>query len=226
MNVFNWMTIITAILLFSGCIDNQPAIKYQPNDSVSGQSMSWNFDNDSVGDSPQGANIFRGKWTIRKTDAPTPPNALCQIAIAEFPALSLGDTVYSDVVISTSFKTISGNIDQAAGIIFRIQDKDNYYILRTNALENNVNIYKYIGRRRSAIKEGSGKVVPGQWQELRVEAIGNHISGFLNGQLVVEATDDTYKAGKVGLWTKADSVTCFDDVMVNSLSDPNTENRR
>lgn len=226
MNVFNWMVIIAAILLFSGCIGSQPTVKYQPNESVPGQVARWNFDTDTVGGLPQGANVFSGKWAVRaETDAPTPPNALCQIATAEFPALSLSDTVYSDVVVSTSFKPISGSTDQAAGIIFRIQDKDNYYILRANALENNVNIYKYAGGRRSAIKESSAKVVSGQWQELRVEAIGNRIRGFLNGQLVVEAIDDTYKAGKVGLWTKADSVTCFDDVTASSPSTPGAETK-
>ena len=95
-----------------------------------------------------------------------------------------------------------------------VQDKDNYYILRANALEANVNLYKYAGGQRSGIKDGGAKVVAGQWQELRLEIVGDRLRGSLNGQLVVEATDSTYKAGRVGLWTKADSVTCFDDVVV------------
>src|SRR5207247_11224795 len=98
---------------------------------------------------------------------------------------------------------------------FRVQDKNNYYILRANALENNVNLYKYAGGRRSGIKEASATVAKGTWQELRVEAVGNHLRGFLNGKLAVEATDDSYNSGGVGLWTKADSVTCFDDVEVS-----------
>ncbi|EKD59098.1 MAG: hypothetical protein ACD_55C00164G0001 [uncultured bacterium] len=75
-----------------------------------------------------------------------------------------------------------------------------------------MNIYKYVAGSRHTLNEGSAKVVSGKWQELRVEAKGNDIRGYLNGKLVVETRDDTFKAGKIGLWTKADSVTCFDDV--------------
>jgi hypothetical protein len=149
-----------------------------------------------------------------QADAPSPPNALCQTGYADYPALSLSDTVYRDLTITASFKPISGRSDRAAGIIFRVQDKDNYYILRANALEDNVNIYKYVGGWRRGIKEGSAKVPSGMWQELRVEVKGNRIRGFLNGRQVVETIDDTFKAGKAGLWTKADSVTCFDNVQV------------
>jgi hypothetical protein len=107
-------------------------------------------------------------------------------------------------------------VDQAAGLLFRIQDADNYYILRANALEGNVNFYKYASGRRSLMNEGRAAVASGQWQELRVEAVGRQFRGFLNGDLVVEAADDVYTAGRPGLWTKADSVTCFDDVRVTS----------
>lgn len=213
-NVFIWIVIAT--LFFSGCIGSKPN-QHSNQSAAPGQVIRWNFDG-PVGGLPQGVNIFSGNWTVRaEVDAPTSSNALCQIGTAEFPALSLSDTVYSDVVVSTSFKPISGSTDQAAGIIFRIQDKDNYYILRANALEDNVNIYKYVGGQRSTIKEGSTKVASVQWQELRVEVIDNRIRGFLNGQLVVETIDNTYKAGKIGLWTKADSVTCFDSVTARSI---------
>jgi hypothetical protein len=116
------------------------------------------------------------------------------------------------------FKPMSGRVDQAAGVISRVQDKDNYYIVRANVLETNVNLYKYAGGRRSGIKDGSAKVAQGQWQELRLEVLADKLRGFLNGQLVVEANDSTFKAGRVGLWTKADSVTCFDDVVVTPVS--------
>ncbi len=175
--------------------------------------MQWNFDTDKAGGLPAGANVFSGNWAIRaESDTPSQPNALCQTAKESFPALSLSDKVFVDVVVSASFKPISGKTDQAAGIIFRIQDKDNYYILRANALEDNVNIYKYTGGYRRDIKEGSAKVPSGEWQELRVEVKGDTIRGFLNQKLVVEAHDGTFKNGKVGLWTKADSLTCFDNI--------------
>jgi hypothetical protein len=130
--------------------------------------------------------------------------------------MTLSDAVYTDVSVSTRFKPISGSIDRAAGIIFHVQDENNYYILRANALENNVDIRKYVNGRRITLKITSIEVLAGQWQELRVEVVGNQIQGFLNGELVVETSDDTFQSGKVGLWTKADSVTCFDDVEVRA----------
>jgi Domain of Unknown Function (DUF1080) len=178
-----------------------------------GQATQWTFDKDLVGSLPAGATVFTGNWAVRSdSDAPSPPNVLCQKGKADYPALSLSDTVYADVTVTTRFKAISGKIDRAAGIIFRIKDKNNYYILRANALEDNVNIYKYVGGWRRAIQEGSVKVPSGTWQELRVDVKGNHIRGFLNGMQVVEANDDAFKSGKIGLWTKEDSVTCFDSV--------------
>ena len=175
----------------------------------------WSFDTEAVGSMPAGAETFSGTWAIRAEDgAPSSPNAVCQTGRADFPAIGLGGAVYDDVVITTRFKPISGREDQAAGLIFRIQDGQNYYILRANALENNVNFYKYAGGRRSGLKNGSARVPSGQWQELRVEVRGNSLRGYINGQQVVDASDDSYKTGRIGLWTKADSVTCFDDVEV------------
>src|SRR5436305_7510207 len=175
----------------------------------------WLFDSDPRGGLPAGAEVFSGNWVVRaESDAPTSPNALCQTGQATFHALSLSPATYTDLAVSVRFKPISGAVDQAAGIIFRIQDKNNYYIVRANALENNVDIFKYSGGVRSLIQEGSATVVSGKWQELRIEAIGNSIRGYLNNQQVVKANDESFKTGKIGLWTKADSVTCFDNVQL------------
>ena len=204
---------LVLVMLFAAC-EGTPAIKFQspPPSAAPG---SWNFDGDATGGVPAGAEVFSGSWVVRaEADAPSRPNALCQVGEAEFPAIALGSGVYGDLTVTMRFKPISGRVDQAAGVISRVQDKDNYYIIRANVLETNVNLYKYAGGRRSGIKDGGAKVANGQWQELRFELSGDKLRGFLNGQRVVEATDATYKAGRVGLWTKADSVTCFDDVVV------------
>ncbi len=202
------------VLVLSACGGGQATLKYQPQDrNAPTQPLRWTFDSDPVGGLPRGAVVVSGTWIVRaEADAPSLPNALCQTGAAEFPALVLGDAVYTDFVLSTRFKALSGREDRAAGLIFRIQDKNNYYILRANALEDNVSIYKYAGGRRRIIKEGFAQVLSGKWQSMRAEVVGNRIRGFLNDRLLVEATDATYRAGKVGLWTKADSVTCFDDV--------------
>lgn len=206
-------TSLALTLLLSAC-EGTAAIKYH-SPPPSAAPASWNFDADATGGLPAGAELFSGNWVVRaEADAPSKPNALCQVGDSEFPAINLGTAVYGDLTVTMRFKPISGKVDQAAGIISRVQDKDNYYIIRANVLETNVNLYKYAGGRRSGIKDGGAKVAQGQWQELRLEVIGDRLRGFLNGQLVVEATDATYQAGRVGLWTKADSVTCFDDVVV------------
>lgn len=204
---------LAVVILLSAC-EGTAAIKY-PSPPPSAAPGSWSFDGDAPGGIPAGAEIFSGSWVVRaEADAPSTPNALCQVGNAEFPAIALGNGVYGDVTITIRFKPISGKVDQAAGVISRVQDKDNYYIIRANVLETNVNLYKYAGGRRSGIKDGGATVANGQWQELRLEVSGDRLRGFLNGHLVVEANDSTYKAGRVGLWTKADSVTCFDDVVV------------
>jgi hypothetical protein len=214
-----YLTQIFVAFLLTGCTQCEAAEKYQPGDKniVSGQTLQWSFDSDPVGGLPAGVQAFSGKWEVRpEADSPSLPYSLCQTGTAQYPALSLSDKMLSDAVVTISFKPISGRADRAAGILFRVLDRDNYYILRANALEDNVNIYKYTGGRRIDIKDGAAKVPSGKWQELRAEVKGSRIRGFLNGKLVVEAIDDTFKAGKVGLWTKADSVTCFDNIRVTA----------
>jgi hypothetical protein len=204
--------LIVLVALLAGC-EGTPSITYQtaaPNPAGS----SRNFDTESAGE-PARSEVFSGVWIVRaEADAPSRPNALCQTANTEFPAIVLDSAVYGDVTVTVRFKPISGNVDQAAGVIARVQDKDNYYIVRANVLETNVNLYKYAGGRRSGMKDGSVTVANGRWQELRLEVVGDTLRGFLDGRLVVEAKDATYKAGRIGLWTKADSVTCFDDLVI------------
>jgi hypothetical protein len=213
------VSLVVAGLLFVLFGRGRPAVKFQPSDRnvTAGETTEWTFDADPVGGLPAGAEVFSGSWQVRaEDDAPSKPNVLCQTETAEFPAACLSEKVYGDLVASVQFKPVSGHDDQAAGIIFRVQDRSNYYILRANALENNVNFYIYASGKRSSLKGGSAKVASAGWQELKVEVAGNRFRGFINGALVVEAADDAYKAGRVGLWTKADSVTCFDNVLVTA----------
>ncbi len=205
------------LLLLSGCGGGEPssrgADRVMPQ-SGPGVEKLWTFDEEPAGGPPRGSEVFAGDWEVRpEPGAPTGPNALCQTGEAEFPALALGDAVYTGTILSASFKPISGREDQAAGLVFRVEDEGNYYILRANALEDNVDVYKYSGGERSELASEPAEVESGEWQELRVEAVGGEIRGFLDDELVVEAKDDEFPAGKVGLWTKADSKTCFDRVL-------------
>src|SRR5947208_9205154 len=107
---------------------------------------------------------------------------------------------------------VSGKEEHAGVIIWRAKDSDNYYIARANALEDNVCIYHTIKGKRTEKKRANVKVASGQWHTLRVEFEGSHFKVALDGKLALEWDDDTFKdAGKVGVWTKADSVTLFDD---------------
>jgi hypothetical protein len=227
--VKRWLILLVVVLVAAGFLviallvarwsRGDPVVKFQPGDqnATAGQVTEWTFDTDPTGVPPPGAESFGGNWVVRpERDAPSPPNVLCQTAAAPFPALCLSDRVYTDLEVSMRFKPLAGQDDQAAGIIFRVQDKDNYYIFRANALENNVMFFLYASGRRSILKRSAVRVPPGRWQELKVEAIGNRFRGFLDGEPVMEATDDSYPAGRVGLWTKADSITCFDNVRVTA----------
>jgi hypothetical protein len=114
-------------------------------------------------------------------------------------------------------------VDQAAGLVWRFQNEDNYYIVRANALENNVVLYKVEkGTRTDLPVKGEGRtygkkaqVPSGQWSTLRVVAAGPRFDVYLNGTKLYEVEDSTFsQAGKVGVWTKADSVTQFDDLTI------------
>ena len=123
--------------------------------------------------------------------------------------------------LSVRCKSVSGEVDQACGIVWRYRDANNYYITRANALENNIVLYKVQdGERRSLAPKGQPSraygvkhpVLSGQWNELRVKFEGNLMTVFFNGQQLFEVEDGSFtEPGKVGVWTKADSVTYFDD---------------
>jgi hypothetical protein len=158
------------------------------------------------------------KWTIEKDDtAPSKPNVLKQSGEATYPVALKNDTNLRDGFVEVKFKAVSGKEDQAGGVIWRARDADNYYVARANALEDNVTIYHTIQGKRTEKMRAKMKVAPNQWHTLRVEFSGNRFQVLLNGKTALEWSDDTFSgAGKVGVWTKADSVTLFDDFSFGS----------
>jgi len=189
----------------------------------------WNFDQDTVGKMPPGFTSALtgqgqiGQWAVTKDDsAPSPPKVLAQTSADptdyRFPLAIADDTNYKDLALSVKFKTISGKVDQGAGLVFRLKDKDNYYITRANALEDNFRVYHVVKGRRVQFAGANFKVTSNAWHEIKVEARGNEFKCLYDGQLKFTAKDDTFKeAGKIGLWTKADSVIHFDDLKVEDL---------
>ena len=153
------------------------------------------------------------KWSIEKDDdAPSKPHVLKQSGEAQYPVALKNDTSLKDGFVEVKFKPVAGKEDQAGGVVWRAKDANNYYIARANALEDNVTIYHTIDGRRVAFKGIDTKVASGVWHTLRVDFHRNQFVVSFDGKKVIEASDDSFKdAGKVGVWTKADSVTLFDD---------------
>jgi hypothetical protein len=182
-----------------------------------------NFDSAEAGKLPAGwtgAKTGKGepKWAVVADDsAPSKPNVLKQSGEATYPVCIKEHTSVKDGYVEVKFKPVSGKEDQAGGVIWRCQDADNYYIARANALEDNVTIYHTIKGRRVSFKNVNEKVASGVWHTLRVDFDGNKFAVTFDGKKAIEATDDSFHdAGKVGVWTKADSVTLFDDFSYGS----------
>ena len=176
------------------------------------------FDQDAIGSPPNGwmAGVTgRGtpKWTIEADPtAPTAPNVLKQSGTGTFPWCVKNGTALTDGMVEVKFKPISGKEDQAGGLVWRWKDGDNYYVARANALENNVSLYYTAGGRRNTIKYVSAPVARNVWHRLRVEFGGKRIAVALDGKTYIDLEDEHIAGpGAVGVWTKADSVTAFDD---------------
>jgi hypothetical protein len=166
------------------------------------------------------------KWNIEKDlDAPSKPCVLKQSGQAAFPVCIKDDVRLQNGYVEVRFKPISGKEDQAGGVIWRVKDKDNYYVCRANALEDNVVLYKMVGGKRSVLeivgrKGGYGVKEPvagAQWHTLRVDFKDHTFKVTFDGKHLFDVQDNTLtEPGNVGVWTKADSVTLFDDFSYGS----------
>lgn len=198
---------------------------------VHGASRKIDFSDDAVGQPPKGFEFgytakagAPGKWIVEAEGA---NKYLAQVDAdntrARFPVAVVSDISAADLDLSVRFRPIAGRVDQAAGLVWRYRDQDNYYIVRANALEDNVVLYKVeSGKRTDLPVKGEGRTygkkteVPAkQWSTLRVVANGRLFEVYFNGTKLYDVEDTTFtQPGKVGVWTKADSVTQFDDLMI------------
>jgi hypothetical protein len=176
------------------------------------------FDKEQPGTVPTGwtAGVTGGgapRWAVEaEPTAPSAPHVLKQSGSGDFPWCVKKGAVLADGFVEVRFKALSGREDQAGGVVWRWKDGDNYYVARANALENNVSLYYTEGGRRKTIKYVDAPVARNQWHLLRVEFRGAGIRVILNGKTYI-SVEDTHIVGEgaVGVWTKADSVTLFDD---------------
>lgn len=177
-----------------------------------------NFDQGNPGSLPHGwfagvTGTGQPKWAIESDPtAPSKPNVLKQSGEGSFPWCVKKDARLTDGVVEVRFKSISGKEDQAGGLIWRWKDADNFYVARANALENNISLYYTKGGSRKPIKYVDAPVSSNAWHILKVTFSGKHIAVDLDGKTYIDLDDDHISdSGAVGVWTKADSVTVFDD---------------
>ena len=182
----------------------KPLTGWKADRTGAGEGSVWKFVADATAPSKEGTVL---------TQTAEGPRAMFNLFVAE-------DTRYTNVEITAAVKAVKGKVDQGGGFVWRYQDADNYYVARLNPLEFNYRVYKVVAGKRIQLETKEEVTAPaGVWHTLKVRHAGDHIECFLNGKKLLEAKDDTIrKAGKVGLWTKADAQTSFDSFQVREVA--------
>jgi hypothetical protein len=225
----SWIVLVSVGLLSGACGKGEqgassPPIAVTP----AGDWRTWNFDQVPADQLPSGFSVQKtGSGTLPKWEvladstAPSPPNVLAQHSKENsgehFNLAVIEDSDYQDLDLEVKFKAVEGAEDQGGGLIWRYQDPDNYYIARANPLEDNFRIYRVVQGVRRQLKGAYIKVASGIWHTMRIVAKGDQMECFYDGTKYLEVRDTTFSRGKIGLWTKADAVTYFDDLRVRPI---------
>ena len=167
----------------------------------------------------EGWTTVNGQWAVEEVaGAPSGKKVLVQRATKnQFNVIVAPPGPYSDVDVSVKFKPISGREDASGGIVFRFSD-GKYYVVRANALEDNFRLYYYDRGRREIATASVKAPTLGRWHTIRLVALGDHMQAWLDGTLYLDHRDSRFKSGRVGLWTKADSITAFADLTIRGVS--------
>ena len=175
----------------------------------------FDFDSTDTG----GWQTVQGRWTVEEmAGAPSGRRVLVQRETKkDFPVIVAPAGPYADVDVSVRFKPMTGREDASGGIVFRFSE-GRYYVIRANALENNFRLYSYDRGRRQLASATVKPPALNEWHTLRVVAVGDRIQGYLDEALLIDHRDSRFRAGGVGLWTKADSVTAFDDLVIRGAA--------
>ena len=213
------LLVLTSAVLLAACQKPTPTHRTTGGREVAGEAglaYRWTFDDVAVGSLPGNFINVLGDWkAAAEGSAPSTPNVMRQsgrFGGPDFPRVVIEDLTFNDLTLRVRCRPESGEIDQACGLMFRLKDSDNYYITRANALEGNVRLYKVVNGSRKQFASADLEVTSGEWHALEVRARGPELSVSWDGREVIRATDSTFGRGKIGLWTKADSVTAFDDL--------------
>ena len=219
------MKIFRRILLLNAGILGFMMIHSPSSDAAS---WKWDFENDRAGKPPSGFSFAGtgsgrlGRWLVQaEKESPSGTKVLAQLdtdpTSYRFPVAVADSVSLINLRLSVRCKAVSGKVDQACGLVFRYRDKNNYYVVRANALENNVRLYYVKDGKRQQFAGWDGPVLAGSWHTLAVEVRDDRFQIYWNNQMVIEARDRTFtESGRVGIWTKADSVTYFDDLIVEA----------
>ncbi len=226
--------VLTSVFIFFGCSKSQEntsegkaARSEQSERRVVKGDTTITFDDTEAGKMPAGwSNHFTGKgalgkWEIRRDHG---NKVLAQVSEKNFGShfnLAVWDESNArDVEISVRFKGVAGEEDQGGGPVWRFQDTDNYYIARANPLENNFRVYKIVEGNRRKMASANINIPTGEWHTIAIRMAGDHIACSYDGKKYLDLHDDTFKeSGKIGLWSKADAVTYFDDVQFSVLQE-------
>ena len=220
----HWTAFLALIsMLLTGCAGVETRSDSRVSETVQ-------FDSQEVGNAPRGfTTALTGgggpvAWVVREDpSAPGGKPVLVQESSDDtsyrFPLCIYDAVVARDVAVEVRFLPISGKVDQAGGIVLRYRP-ENYYIARANALEDNVNLFKTVRGKRTKMEEVPVKVTSGQWHTIRFEAKGRRLKVVFDGKTMIETDDASFSGpGKVGLWTKADSVSAFSNFKVETPSE-------
>jgi len=210
-----------------------PGAEAPPARRSDASTLSWNFDKHATGEWPDGLRVASthsgkapAKWAIQADPtAPSKPNVLRLLETRNtghtYNLLVFDHTSLRDLDLRVALKANSGEEDQGGGLIWRCKDENNYYICRLNPLESNFRVYKVEGGKRTQFKSAEVRARAGQWYTIRVVMIGDDIHCDLDGKELLTAKDATFKdAGKIGLWTKADAASSFDDLTASEIRPP------
>jgi len=226
-----FMALVLAAMLGCNRAQSRRPVGRKPSTANKARNASWNFDDVPVGKLPVGWKVDAtnrkgplATWqVIKDTTAPSGDHVLAMTS----PNHKFGGTFnicwtdtgsFLDGEIEVRFKAVKGKEDQGGGVIWRVQDKENYYIARFNPLEDNFRIYYVRDGARKTLADARIALPAGKWHTLRIVQRGIHFEGYLNGKKLLDGTDKLFtKPGGVGLWTKADAVTSFDDFTVKPL---------
>jgi hypothetical protein len=186
------------------------------------------IDQMTVGSAPEGFSFARtgqggaAQWSVTADPTASAGRAIEQVSTERtdyrFPLAIHEATSAANLEVVVRFKAVAGKVDQAGGIALRLRDADNYYVVRANALEDNVRFYRVVKGRREQLEGANLKVSANEWHSLGLRAEGDRFTVSYDGKVLFSATDITFAdAGKVALWTKADSVTRFEQIRITKL---------